>query len=92
MDMNSLVMQAMDKASLFWTVKKLMSGREEVSTQLVLSRPPLLERWMAEEAAQINESLLAQLWAGSLQSLIQTASLSSVCFCLMEVAVLCTEN
>ena len=76
-----------------------MSGGEEVSTQLVLSRPPLLERKMAdlaEEAAQIKESFLAQLWTGSLQFLIQTASLSSdlklVCFCLMEAAVLCTEN
>ena len=70
--MNSLVMQARDKASLPSTVKKLMSGGEEVSTQLVQSRPPLLERRMAKEAAQINESLLAQLGTGSLWFLVSS--------------------
>ena len=81
--MNSLVMQARDKASLPWTVKKLMSGGEEVSTQLVLSRPPLLERRMAEEAAQINKSLLAQLWTLDRLSPVSLSSDSKlVCFCV----------
>eukprot|EP00092_Neocalanus_flemingeri_P002849 GFUD01003047.1.p1 GENE.GFUD01003047.1~~GFUD01003047.1.p1 ORF type:complete len:1487 (+),score=586.22 GFUD01003047.1:576-4463(+) len=111
-DVTSLVKEARHKASIPWqavmeTVKSLVSVQEDrecssfvlkyyVSTHLMLSLPPLLERGMAEEAAQIKDSVLGLLGAGFPQFLLETASRSSdlkiVCLCLQEVSVLCTEN
>ena len=51
---------------------------------------------MAEEAAQIQISLLDHLETGSLHFFLQTGSISSdlnvICPCLMDAAGLCTET